>query len=91
VAFYAERDSDPGKWYSRGPDGTVLRFDDLPAKYVSNVTMELPFGPRRVLSDGDVDDIVAFLHTLTDGYGTNGYTTDGHGTDGYGGAGGPER
>jgi cytochrome c peroxidase len=68
VAFYAQRDSDPQKWYPQGPDGQVRKFDDLPAKYVANVTMEAPFGPRRVLSDLDVDDLVAFLRTLTDGY-----------------------
>jgi cytochrome c peroxidase len=68
VAFYAERDTDPGKWYPTGPDGVVRKFNDLPAAYVGNVNMEIPFGPKRVLSDADVDDLVAFLRTLTDGY-----------------------
>jgi cytochrome c peroxidase len=68
VAFYAERDVDPGKWYPIGRDGNVHRFDDLPAAYVANVNQELPFGGRRVLSDADVDDLVAFLQTLTDGF-----------------------
>jgi cytochrome c peroxidase len=68
VAFYAERDTDPGKWYPTGPDGMVRKFDDLPAAYVGNVSMEMPFGPKRVLSDADVDDLVTFLRTLTDGY-----------------------
>jgi cytochrome c peroxidase len=71
VDFYAERDTDPAKWYPKGPDGAVRKFDDLPANYVANVTMELPFGDKRVLSDGDVDDLVAFLRTLTDGYSGN--------------------
>jgi cytochrome c peroxidase len=62
VAFYAERDTEPGKWYSG------RAFDDLPAAYVGNVSMEMPFGPKRVLTDADVDDLVAFLGTLTDGY-----------------------
>jgi cytochrome c peroxidase len=68
VAFYAERDTDPGKWYPAGPDGAVRKFDDLPAAYVGNVSTELPFGGQNVLSNADVDDIVAFLRTLTDGY-----------------------
>jgi cytochrome c peroxidase len=68
VAFYAQRDSDPAKWYPTAADGTVQKFDDIPAIYRSNVSMELPFGPHRVLSDADVDDLVAFLRTLTDGY-----------------------
>jgi cytochrome c peroxidase len=68
VAFYAERDTDPGKWYPAGPDGAVRKFDDLPAEYVGNISTELPFGSQNVLSNADVDDIVAFLRTLTDGY-----------------------
>jgi cytochrome c peroxidase len=68
VDFYAKRDTDPGKWYPRGPDGAVRKFDDLPAAYAGNVNMEMPFGGKRVLSDADVDDLVAFLGTLTDGF-----------------------
>ncbi|MDR3533636.1 MAG: cytochrome c peroxidase [Rhodopila sp.] len=68
VAFYAGRDADPGAWYPTGPDGVVRKFDDLPRAFVANVDMEPPFGGRRVLSDADVDDLVAFLRTLTDGY-----------------------
>ncbi|MEA2730702.1 MAG: cytochrome c peroxidase, partial [Acetobacteraceae bacterium] len=68
VAFYATRDTSPERWFPTTPDGVVQKFDDLPAKYVANVSMELPFGPKRVLSDADVDDLVAFLRTLTDGY-----------------------
>jgi cytochrome c peroxidase len=68
VEFYATRDTDPRKWYPVGPGGAVRKFDDLPAKYAANVSMEKPFGGKRVLSDADVDDLVAFLGTLTDGY-----------------------
>jgi cytochrome c peroxidase len=70
VAFYAERDVDPGKWYPRGRDGRIAKFDDLPAAYRGNVEMDAPFGERPTgkpaLSARDVDDIVAFLGTLTD-------------------------
>ena len=72
VRFYAQRDTDPRKWYPRGPGGRVSKFDDLPAKYRSNVDREPPFdrhrGGRPALSEGDIEDIVAFLNTLTDGY-----------------------
>ncbi|HET6306297.1 MAG TPA: cytochrome c peroxidase [Rhodopila sp.] len=68
VAFYAERDADPGKWYPVGPDGKVRKFDDLPAAYAGNVSMKAPFGPKLALSEADVGDIVAFMQTLTDGY-----------------------
>lgn len=62
VRFYAERDTKPAKWYPGG------KFDDLPAQYWPNVDKDSPFGGSRVLSDKDIDDIVAFLQTLTDGY-----------------------
>ena len=68
VAFYATRDTSPEKWYPKGPDGVVRKFDDLPATYTGNVNTEMPFGEKRVLFDADVDDLVAFLRTLTDGF-----------------------
>jgi cytochrome c peroxidase len=72
VAFYVERDTQPEKWYPRGPNGKVLKFDDLPADYLSNVNAEPPFGgspgDRPKLSPSEIDDIVAFLGTLTDGF-----------------------
>jgi cytochrome c peroxidase len=72
VAFYAERDTKPEKWYPRDADGQVRKFDDLPKKYRANVNTDPPFGgkpgDKPVLSDGEIDDIVAFLRTLTDGY-----------------------
>jgi cytochrome c peroxidase len=74
VAFYAQRDTAPGAWYSAGPDGTVEKFDDLPPSLRKNVTMEPPFGGKAYLSQTDVDDLVAFLGALTDGYHTNGAT-----------------
>jgi len=72
VEFYVERDTKPEKWYPRNADGTVAKFNDLPRSYWDNVNMEPPFGgkpgdlPR--LSPSEIDDIVAFLATLTDGY-----------------------
>ncbi|WP_296224211.1 cytochrome-c peroxidase [Ralstonia sp. UBA689] len=72
VRFYAQRDTQPQKWYPRKADGSVDKFDDLPPQYRSNVNMEPPFGgkpgDKPVLTEADVRDIVAFLKTLTDGY-----------------------
>ena len=72
VAFYVERDTSPQKWYPLGPDGKVAKFDDLPAQYVDNLNTDAPFGgapaDSPVLSASEIDDIVAFLGTLTDGY-----------------------
>jgi len=70
VAFYATRDTDPGRWYSKNADGSVRRYDDLPPEMVQYVDHELPFVPLADgtprLNDRDIDDLVAFLRTLTD-------------------------
>jgi len=72
VAFYATRDTDPGRWYPRNADGTVAKFDDLPQRFWPNINNEPPFGRKPgdqpALNDSEIDDIVAFLDTLTDGY-----------------------
>jgi cytochrome c peroxidase len=72
VAFYATRDVTPKRWYGVGPDHRARRYDDLPAAYWKNVNEDVPFKPRPDgrprLDDRDIDDIVAFLRTLTDGY-----------------------
>lgn len=72
VAFYATRDTDPGRWYPRRADGSIAIYDDLPERYSGNINIDPPFGgkpgdaPR--LDDNEIDDIVAFLATLTDGW-----------------------
>ncbi|MDX8502055.1 cytochrome-c peroxidase [Mesorhizobium sp. VK4C] len=71
VAFYASRDSDPGRWYPKNADGTVNKFDDLPKAYWGNLNTDPPFngkkpGDKPPLTDAEIDDIVAFLGTLTD-------------------------
>jgi cytochrome c peroxidase len=63
VEFYAERDTAPTKWY-----GAAGKFDDLPAAYWKNINTDPPFGGRPALDAQEIDDIVAFLGTLTDGY-----------------------
>jgi cytochrome c peroxidase len=71
VRFYAERDTQPQKWYPRAPDGHTLKFDDLPSAYVANLDTQAPFdrhaGEMPALSEQDIADIVAFLQTLNDG------------------------
>jgi cytochrome c peroxidase len=72
VRFYAERDTEPQRWYPRAADGRILKFNDLPAAYLANVDTQAPFdrhaGDAPALSGQDIEDIVAFLQTLNDGF-----------------------
>ena len=72
VAFYATRDTDPGRWYPKDASGGVRKFDDLPSQYQANINTDPPFGgkpgDRPALTDAEIDDVVTFLGTLTDGY-----------------------
>ncbi len=73
VRFYVERDTRPEKWYPKRADGSVEMFNDLPVAYRANVDVgDAPFnrhqGEQPALSNQEIDDLVAFLKTLTDGY-----------------------
>lgn len=72
VQFYAQRDTNPERFYPRDAQGIVQKFDDLPAEYWANLNTDPPFdrhaGDIPALSDTEIDDVVAFLGTLTDGY-----------------------
>ena len=70
VAFYARRDVQPARAEPRLGGGEATSFDDLPVRYRGNVDVEPPFdrhaGEPPALDDAEIDDIVAFLCTLTD-------------------------
>ena len=73
VAFYVRRDTHPEQFYPLKADGTVNKFDDLPAQYHANVNVTEPPYDRRPgqaprMNDDEIDLVVEFLHTLTDGY-----------------------
>jgi len=90
IGFYVRRDTNPEEWYPTAADGTVTKFDDLPAAYggqfvvkagvvgsdagyVGNVnTSEIPYnrsiGDLPALSTDEIDDVITFLCTLTDGF-----------------------
>lgn len=73
IAFYVRRDTHPEQWYPIGADGSVHKFDDLPPAYRANVnTTEAPYNRRDgdfpALSVSEIEDVAAFLNTLTDGY-----------------------
>ena len=64
VRFYATRDSNPALWYPT-VNGAVVKFNDLPTNLRGNVPVNrAPFNSN--LSAQEIDDIVAFLLTLTD-------------------------
>ena len=71
VRFYAERDTNPEKFYPV-VKGRVQKFDDLPKRYWANLNTDPPFdrkqGEKPSLSEAEIKDVVAFLNTLTDGY-----------------------
>lgn len=72
VVFYVSRDTHPEKWYP-AVKGKVQKFDDLPSSYHRNVNVEeVPYhrkrGEKPALSEKEIDDVVAFLRTLDDGY-----------------------
>jgi cytochrome c peroxidase len=73
LRFYVTRDTQPELWYPRLADGSIDKFNDLPPAMRANVnTSEAPYnrrpGQAPALSDAEIDDVLQFLNTLTDGY-----------------------
>lgn len=71
--FYVQRDTDPWLWYPLDPNGQPEKYDDLPAALRGNVNSgEVPYdrklGQAPRLSEAEIDDVIAFLGALTDGY-----------------------
>jgi cytochrome c peroxidase len=73
LTFYVQRDTNPEKFYPLDANGTPMKFNDLPPEYRANVNVtEVPYnrrlGDAPALSDAEIDDVIAFLRTLSDGY-----------------------
>jgi cytochrome c peroxidase len=73
LRFYVRRDTNPEEFYPVGEDGAVQKFDDLPVDLHGNVnTEEVPYdrkpGQAPRLTEAELDDLEAFLNTLTDSY-----------------------
>ncbi|HEV2487348.1 MAG TPA: cytochrome c peroxidase [Terracidiphilus sp.] len=71
LLFYMERDTNPEKWYPLGSAGKVEKFNDLPPQHRKNVdTIDAPLnrklGQMPIWNEQDVEDVIAFLRTLTD-------------------------
>jgi cytochrome c peroxidase len=70
VEFYTTRDQDPRRWYGSASSAT-LPYDDLPRSLRGNVDhRDAPFNRSQLdpspLTATDIDDLTAFLNTLTD-------------------------
>jgi cytochrome c peroxidase len=73
VDFYNLRTAQPEKIYPRDASGKLAIYNDIPQALQGNVDVkDAPFdqkpGDKPPLSDLDVQDIIAFIHTLDDGY-----------------------
>jgi len=70
IRFYNTRDTAPDAWYPT-VDGVVQKFNDLPRQYWGNLDAQVPLdgrprGSRPAMSEQDMEDLEAFLRTLTD-------------------------
>lgn len=73
LGFYVRRDTNPEEWYPLNADGTAAKFNDLPPPNRVNVNVtEVPYnrklGAAPALSPDEIDLVIEFLNTLTDGY-----------------------
>jgi len=75
LRFYVRRDTEPALWYGRPGAGlgagSVVKFDDLPEDLRANVdVVDEPLtrkeGGEPAWTDAEIDDVIAFLETLTD-------------------------
>lgn len=75
--FYNLRNTAPEKIYPRDASGKVQKYNDLPAQYHANVDVadapfDRKFGDQPAMTDQDIQDIIAFMKTLSDGYKASG-------------------
>jgi cytochrome c peroxidase len=71
--FYNLRNTNPEKIYPRDASGKVAQFDDMPPQYRKNIDFQdAPFdrkpGDAPAMTEQDIQDIIAFINTLNDGY-----------------------
>jgi cytochrome c peroxidase len=71
LRFYVRRDTEPNLWYPVAIDGNAEQFNDLPPAQRGNIDVtDEPLtrheGAAPAWSDADIEDVIAFLETLTD-------------------------
>ena len=72
IEFYNTRDTNPDRWYPV-VSGKVRKYNDLPPRYRDNIDTQMPLdgrarGSAAPMSEQDMQDLEAFLGTLTDDY-----------------------
>ncbi len=71
IDFYVNRDITPQKFYLKADGTPDIAYNDLPVIYQNNREIRPPFTPPRAgvrLNAADVQDLIAFMCTLTDGF-----------------------
>jgi cytochrome c peroxidase len=71
--FYNLRNTNPEKIYRHDASGKPLKYDDLPPQYQANIDVadapfDRKFGDKPAMTDDEIQDIIAFMGTLVDGY-----------------------
>jgi len=71
LRFYVRRDTDPQLWYPISSFGRVNKFDDLPTLLRGNIdVIDQPLTRREGMypawTDAEIEDVIAFLQTLSD-------------------------
>ena len=79
--WYVNRDLQPDRFYSHDASGHAVKYDDLPPALRANVdTTDAPFdrraGDAPALTAAQIEDVIAFLGTLTDGYSAGSHLSD---------------
>ena len=71
------RDLQPERFYRKDASGNVVKYDDMPAQYRRDADVtDAPFdrrpGNQPALNKQEMQDVIAFLRTLSDGYTSGG-------------------
>ena len=72
VHFCGHRNTHPEEFYPRDADGTLMKFADLPRDLQRNVNTgevayERRLGQAPRFDEAEIDDLIAFQESLTDG------------------------
>jgi cytochrome c peroxidase len=71
--FYNFRNTNPDRIYPRDASGKVVKYNDIPPQFQTNVDVvdapfDRKFGDQPAMTEGEMRDIIAFVKTLNDGF-----------------------